>query len=229
MSCKTATCLQMSLHNELFTCGTAWTVCSLCQDSSRYSFFPPVFWWCFILNHLIKLTRNLWVGFGSLLLTCQTLLCLNERALILSRSMFFPFPLGGSLGQVVAVSLSAVLILPSDFTRSPEKMKMAAVIPGTLLERYTANMGVLVLNLKWGHAFVLNVSQFALITINFFYCMTLHFEGMSSTVEWYNWEICWWEDVEAPRFVPETDFIFLNWLFCPTSCPKPKEHEFNII
>lgn len=130
--------------------------------------FSPVFWWCFILNHLIKLTRNLWVGFGSLLLTCQTLLCLNERALILSGSMFFPFPLGGSLGQVVTVSLSAVLILPSDFTRSPEKMKMAAVIPGTLLERYTANMGVLVLNLKWGHAFVLNVSQFALITINFF-------------------------------------------------------------
>lgn len=31
-----------------------------------FFFFLPAFWWCFILNHSIKLTRNLPFGFGSL-------------------------------------------------------------------------------------------------------------------------------------------------------------------
>lgn len=40
------------------------------------------------------------------------------------------------MGLVVAVSFPAVLILPSDFTRSPTKVRMTAVTPGMLLERY---------------------------------------------------------------------------------------------
>lgn len=40
------------------------------------------------------------------------------------------------MGLVVAVSFPAVLILPSDFTRSSTKVRMAAVTPGMLLERY---------------------------------------------------------------------------------------------
>lgn len=59
--------------------------------------FFPAFWWCFILNHSIKLTRNLWVGFGSSLLTCHTLWCPNHGSLILSMSVFFPFVLRASM------------------------------------------------------------------------------------------------------------------------------------
>lgn len=39
-------------------------LCSLCQKSfSAILFFSSLlaFWWCFILNYSIKLTRNLWV------------------------------------------------------------------------------------------------------------------------------------------------------------------------
>lgn len=127
----------------MFCLWSAGTLCSLCQKSLLPFLFSSAFWWCFILNYSIKLTRSLWVGFGSLLLTCQTLLGLNHKSPILIRELLtvsiFPFLPGVCVyGWVVADSFPVILILPSDFTRSPWKVRSAAVTPGMLLEHYSA-------------------------------------------------------------------------------------------
>lgn len=136
----------MSSQREVLPCWTLREGCAAgCKCSSLismdcvltlpevficYFLFFPAFWWCFILNHSIKLTRNLRVGFGSLL---------SHPAVAQSQTSqhvcIFLFSWEAVLmGWVVAVSVPAVLMLPSDFTRSPAKVRMAAVTPRMLLK-----------------------------------------------------------------------------------------------
>lgn len=59
-------------------------------------------------------------------------------SLILSMCMF-PFLLGAAVDGLGSGSrFPAVLIFPSDFTRSPAKVRMAAVTPGMLFENCNA-------------------------------------------------------------------------------------------
>lgn len=76
----------------------------------------------------------LWL-FTTALCACHSLLCLSHRSLILSMSVFFCFFLEPVWTDWV-IHVPAILILPSDFTRLPAKVRMAAVMPGMPLEHY---------------------------------------------------------------------------------------------
>lgn len=57
---------------------------------------------------------------------------------ILSMSLFFPFSLVSvQMGWVVALNFPVILILTSDFTRTPARVRMAAT-SGMLLEHCSA-------------------------------------------------------------------------------------------
>lgn len=107
-----------------------------------YSFFlrfDDVFFF-FLLNYSIKLTRNLWVGLGFLLLTCQKLLHLSHR----SSACLFPPLLGIGAGGVRPFLFpQPILILTSDFTRSTARVTVIAAKPGMLLEHIQHVVGLL--------------------------------------------------------------------------------------